>query len=155
MVYIGAFLVPNSDDVDPATPLAHFAVRLEHLEALVGFSFFGGGDEGENGSSNSSSSKDSSSGSRGGSWSEGGSGFLTHRDRQRLDASLPAKSNDIEVLLSPALFAQASASIRPSSTTGGKAGSGKKLPHDNARYLYQHMCSAPHIRCDEPIFAKS
>ena len=149
--------MPNSDDVDPASPLAHFAVLLDHLEALVGFSFFGGGEGSEIGSGSGSGSGDGGGGGGGGS---GGSGFLTERDRLRLDASLPPGSRDIEVLLSPALFAQASSVIQPLPTGGGgggggKGGGGKKNPHSQERYLYEHMCHAPHMRCHEPIFAKS
>jgi DNA/RNA endonuclease G (NUC1) len=38
--FIGAFLVPNNDNVDTKAPLTDFVVRLDQLEALVGCRFF-------------------------------------------------------------------------------------------------------------------
>ena len=37
---VGAFLIPN-DETDVTTPLCHFFIKIEDLEALTGIDFFG------------------------------------------------------------------------------------------------------------------
>ena len=119
VTFIGAFLVPNTDDVDPKTPLERFAVRIDVLEALVGCSFFGDG--------------------------------LGAKDRARVDGNVPPGSFDVETLLTPALFAKANADAGLGGN-GPAKGSKRRV---TGAYLFEHLCDAPGVHCDQSIFAKS
>ena len=77
---------------------------------------------------------------------------LGAKDRARVDGNVPAGSFDVETLLSPPLFSKANAAA--GLDNGGKAGGGGKRRVTGA-YLFEHLCDAPGVHCEQPIFAKS
>ena len=60
-VAIGVFLVPNNDDVSTKTPLSQVLVRLDQLEAILGYTIFPDHDHMHNSNSATTSSSNSSS----------------------------------------------------------------------------------------------